>query len=98
MDTGTPGPEEQAIQILERERLLRALAQVPEPYRSVVALVDLDGLRYAEAAAKLGCPRGTIMSRLHRGRLLLAEQLGLGATDPRERPRAAAQRRTRHGR
>ena len=79
MDTKTPGPEEQAIQHLERERLLRALAGVPEPFRTVVALVDLGELRYTEAAEVLGCPRGTVMSRLHRGRLLLAERLGMRA-------------------
>jgi len=73
-----PEPEQQAIATIERERLLDALAGVPEPFRSVVALVDLGELRYAEAAEVLGCPRGTIMSRLHRGRLLLAERLGLG--------------------
>src|SRR5947208_2384697 len=54
-DTREPGPEAQAIQTLERERLLQALADVPEPYRSAVVLVDLGELRYAEAAAVLSC-------------------------------------------
>lgn len=90
-DDRTPGPEEQAIRSLERERLLRALAVVPEPFRSAVVLVDLGDLSYADAARVLGCPRGTIMSRLHRGRLLLAERLGIRSE---EHPGA---RRLRHG-
>lgn len=56
----------------------RALAKLPDGYRSAVQLVDIDELSYREAADSLGVPVGTIMSRLHRGRKLLAEQL-----DPR---------------
>jgi RNA polymerase sigma-70 factor (ECF subfamily) len=77
MDTHVPGPEEQVLRRLERERLFAALAGMSEPYRSAVALVDLAELHYDEAAAVLGCPRGTVMSRLHRGRLLLAERMGI---------------------
>jgi RNA polymerase sigma-70 factor (ECF subfamily) len=53
----------------------RALKSLPEGYRSAVQLVDLQQLSYREAAEKLGVPVGTIMSRLHRGRKLLASQL-----------------------
>jgi RNA polymerase sigma-70 factor (ECF subfamily) len=41
----------------------------------VVVLVDLNDLSYGEAAAELGVPIGTVMSRLHRGRRLLAGKL-----------------------
>lgn len=51
------------------------LAALPETFRSVVELVDLDDLTYREAASELGVPVGTVMSRLHRGRKLLASQL-----------------------
>ena len=44
------------------------LSGLPESYRQVVELVDLHGLSYREVAARLGCPVGTVMSRLHRGR------------------------------
>jgi len=51
------------------------LDALPEPFRVVVKLVDLDELSYREAAESLGVPLGTVMSRLHRARKLLAEQL-----------------------
>jgi len=53
----------------------KALAKLPEGYRHAVQLVDIDDLSYREAADRLGVPVGTIMSRLHRGRKLLATQL-----------------------
>jgi RNA polymerase sigma-70 factor (ECF subfamily) len=54
----------------------RALASLAAGYRDTVRLVDVEGLSYREAAEELGIPVGTVMSRLHRGRRLLAEQLG----------------------
>ena len=45
-----------------------ALGQLPDQFRSVIELVDVGGLSYQEAAASLGIPAGTVMSRLHRGR------------------------------
>jgi len=51
------------------------LDALPETFRSVLKLVDLDELTYREAANELGVPVGTVMSRLHRGRKLLATQL-----------------------
>ena len=49
-------------------RVWQALAALPPSWRSLVRLVDLEGLTYQEAAAELGCPIGTVMSRLHRAR------------------------------
>jgi RNA polymerase sigma-70 factor (ECF subfamily) len=57
-------------------RPAKALASLPESYRSAVQLVDVQSLSYREAADRLGVPVGTIMSRLHRGRKLLAAELG----------------------
>lgn len=51
------------------------LDALPETFRVVLKLVDLDDLTYREAANELGVPVGTVMSRLHRGRKLLASQL-----------------------
>ncbi|MGO8992127.1 MAG: RNA polymerase sigma factor [Polyangiaceae bacterium] len=54
-----------------RERL----DALPTGFRAVIELVDLEQQSYRDAAEKLGVPVGTVMSRLHRGRRLLAEQL-----------------------
>jgi RNA polymerase sigma-70 factor, ECF subfamily len=53
----------------------RAIAALPRQFGAVVVLVDLQDLSYGEAAEQLGVPIGTVMSRLHRGRRLLAGQL-----------------------
>lgn len=55
--------------------VLRALRALPPHARAVVALVDLQGLSYDDAAEILHCPVGTIRSRLHRARLALREWL-----------------------
>jgi RNA polymerase sigma-70 factor, ECF subfamily len=52
-----------------------ALASLGEPFRAVVELVDVRGASYAEAAAALGVPVGTVMSRLHRARRRLRDHL-----------------------
>ena len=53
-----------------------AIAQLPQQFAAVVRLVDLDERSYKDAAEALGVPVGTVMSRLFRGRRLLAERLG----------------------
>jgi len=58
-----------------REDLERALAALPEAFRTAVVLRDLQELSYAEISATLGIPVGTVMSRIHRGRSLLREAL-----------------------
>jgi RNA polymerase sigma-70 factor, ECF subfamily len=57
------------------EALRRAVVSLPKRYREVVALCDLEEMDYARAAALLGCPVGTVRSRLHRARSLLLEKL-----------------------
>ncbi len=52
-----------------------AMTDLPEARRRVMQLVDVDGLSYAEAAAALGVPIGTVMSRLHRARRSVREEL-----------------------
>jgi RNA polymerase sigma-70 factor, ECF subfamily len=67
------------LEALARERrvrdLRRALRTLPVTYREVIVLCDLQELTYADAAAAVGCAIGTIRSRLHRGRALLAARL-----------------------
>jgi RNA polymerase sigma-70 factor (ECF subfamily) len=53
----------------------RALEALPSSFRRVVELVDLEEMAYRDAAEVLGVPVGTVMSRLHRGRKLLAAAL-----------------------
>ena len=57
------------------EDLRAALADLPEYYRHAVLLRDVAQRSYAEVAAALDCPLGTVMSRLHRGRALLRQLL-----------------------
>ncbi len=56
-------------------RVRQAIATLPENYREVVVLCELDELSYEEAAAALDCPVGTVRSRLHRARAILVEKL-----------------------
>ena len=51
------------------------LDALPKGFRAVLVLVDLEQRSYREAATELGVPVGTVMSRLHRGRKLLASKL-----------------------
>ncbi len=53
----------------------RELDALPPGFRSAVVMVDIEERTYREAAAELGVPVGTVMSRLHRGRKLLASKL-----------------------
>lgn len=64
--------------------MLRGLDQLPEDQRSVILLISVEDMSYAEAAAVLGVPIGTVMSRLARGRERLRQYTG---SDPRPNPR-----------
>ena len=57
------------------ECLRKALLALPEHYREVLVLCDLEELDYARAADALGCPIGTVRSRLNRARTMLASRL-----------------------
>ena len=60
----------------QQAALSRAILQLPVHYREAVVLCDLEELSYETAASGLGCAIGTVRSRLHRGRALLARALG----------------------
>ena len=57
------------------DALRRAVLALPRRYREVVVLCDLEEMDYADAALALGCPIGTVRSRLHRARALLLDKL-----------------------
>jgi len=59
----------------EANEVLAAVARIPQAYRDAIVLVDVGGMTYSEAAQQLGVPRGTIMSRLSRGRSAVLEEL-----------------------
>ena len=58
------------------EDIERALAALPEGFRTAVILRDVEDFSYEEIAKILGVPIGTVMSRIHRGRALLRQALG----------------------
>ena len=68
----------------------QALTQVPEDFRVVMILHEVQDLPQEEVAAILGIPVGTVKSRLHRGRIVLARALGVRPAEASgERPAAA---------
>ena len=60
---------------LDAQAVARCLAMLPEPQRLCISLVDVAGYTAREAAEALGCPRGTVLARVHRGRRRLARLL-----------------------
>jgi RNA polymerase sigma-70 factor, ECF subfamily len=68
-------PHEDFASVETVSRVRRAISTLPESYREVVVLCELEGLSYEEIAAALDCPIGTVRSRLHRARAMLLEKL-----------------------
>jgi RNA polymerase sigma-70 factor (ECF subfamily) len=60
---------------LERNEVREAIERLPERYREIVVLRDIEGFSYQEIAGILGCPAGTVMSRLGRAREKLRGEL-----------------------
>lgn len=85
---GTPdgeGPEGLVVGAEFDAVIAEALASLPDRYRLVVTLVDLEGLHYAEAAEALAVPVGTVMSRLHRARARMRQRLAAAGLAPRRK-------------
>ena len=57
------------------DEVTQALQSLPEDFRTVVILCDIEGLTYEEISDFLNCPIGTVRSRLHRGRKMLEDML-----------------------
>jgi RNA polymerase sigma-70 factor, ECF subfamily len=68
-------PEREALAALDAAALRQAMWTLNEDQRVALALVDIGGLSTIEAAKVMGTPRGTVLSRLHRGRASLAKAL-----------------------
>jgi RNA polymerase sigma-70 factor (ECF subfamily) len=66
-------------QHLTDEDVLQALKKVPQTFREIVLLCDVEGFAYKEIASFLDVPMGTVMSRLHRGRKILRGELAVYA-------------------
>ncbi len=66
-------------------RVRQAIGTLPENYREVLILCELEEMSYEEAASALDCPVGTVRSRLHRAKAILLEKL----RDPRPAKRAS---------
>src|SRR5215475_13613824 len=92
-------PESRAMRALLEKEIVAALDELPEEFRLAVVLSDVEELSYKEISEIMGCPIGTVMSRLHRGRRLLKRRLydharTLGIVGPEEAvgPAPAAER------
>ena len=68
-------PESTLLDKLMDDEVEAALDELPEEFRSVILLVDIEELNYEEAARALAVPIGTIRSRLSRGRAMMREAL-----------------------
>jgi len=68
-------PEEIVMAQVMDDEVAKALEQLPDNFREIVILCDIEGLSYAEAAEALGIPIGTVRSRLSRARETLRSLL-----------------------
>lgn len=68
-------PEAVALRPVLVAEIRAAVEALPEEFRIAVLLADVEELSYKEVAEIMGCPIGTVMSRLHRGRRILKAQL-----------------------
>ena len=72
-ETSLRSAESILIENSQRHRLLRLLDDLPETYRAVLVLREIQGLSYKQISEALQIPKGTVMSRLSRARLHLRE-------------------------
>jgi RNA polymerase sigma-70 factor (ECF subfamily) len=63
-----PSAETEALHRLPSEEIERAIASLPEEWRMIILLADVEGFSYREIAETMSIPIGTVMSRLHRAR------------------------------
>jgi len=77
LETAEPhvSAEDEVIDPVFDARVVAALDGLPDRFRRVLEMVDVDGLTYAEAAEVLDVPVGTVMSRLHRARRRIRDEL-----------------------
>lgn len=70
-----PTPEDEVMRKADIDRVRAAIEAIPEPFREAIVLRELEDLSYAEIAEVTGVPVGTVMSRLARGRAMLAKEM-----------------------
>lgn len=74
-DQGFPDPHVIYLRKLEHDEVKAAIDKLPSLYREIIVLRDVEGFSYQEIATMLGCPAGTVMSRLGRAREKLRKLL-----------------------
>jgi RNA polymerase sigma-70 factor (ECF subfamily) len=74
-EDGVNNPHIIYLRKLEREEIREAIDSLPDLYREIVVLRDIEGFSYQEIATTLDCPAGTVMSRLGRARAKLRQTL-----------------------
>jgi RNA polymerase sigma-70 factor, ECF subfamily len=74
-EDGGADDEERVVERLSQDAIVQALSGLPHNFRDAVVLVDIGDFSYQDAAQILDVPVGTVMSRLHRGRRLLKQDL-----------------------
>jgi RNA polymerase sigma-70 factor (ECF subfamily) len=78
--------EAEALETLGDSPVMRALADLPPQFRTVLYLADIQGYQQSDIADIMGTPVGTVMSRIHRGRAMLRAKLRPAATTAPVRP------------
>ena len=78
---GRPLEEERVVERLSQDDVVEALSAVPHDFRDVLVLVDIGDFSYQDAAQILDIPIGTVMSRLHRARRVLKQELADSAVE-----------------
>lgn len=99
--SGLKSAESEALEHLPDSDVKSALQSLPEDFRMAVYYSDVEGFAYKEIAEILDIPIGTVMSRLHRGRRLLREQLaeyasGLGFSTEGGRKTGSGNKKTKN--
>lgn len=82
LDRGTPAERAAAVLDAVDDRIKAAVDELPEDLRAVFLLNTVEDLKYREIADVLGCPLGTVMSRLFRARRMLQDRLSAFAEGP----------------
>jgi RNA polymerase sigma-70 factor, ECF subfamily len=82
-ENGAAEDVDEVVERLSQDSIVQALSAVPHNFRDVIVLVDIGDFSYQDAAQILDIPVGTVMSRLHRGRRLLKQELAESAVGER---------------
>ena len=91
LDRVTKDPHLAYIEKIERQEVRAAIESLPQLHREVILLRDIEGFTYQQIATILGCPAGTVMSRLGRARERLRQLLSELRVGARERVYKAKQ-------